>query len=323
MRSTRTRLRRRRSSPAACMSRSDRRGPRRSTRKRARCSGSGATSSATTFAAPGRRRSSSATCCIMHFDGSDQQYVVALDKNTGKTVWKTARSIDFQGSRPGRQAAGRRRLSQSLRDAARDDGGREAAAHQPGRQSDLRIRPAHGQGALAHRRAEKPLGEHGPGGRTRDGVLPERLRRQSAHGRAAWTARATSPRTHVVWRVGRGVPQKPSVLLVGDLDLHDQRRRHREHGGRAARARSSGRRASAAATRPHRFRPAAASTSSARKARPRCSMPAASSKSSPRIIWTTGSWRRRRSPVRRCSSAHARISTESSSKRRLMRRARP
>jgi len=33
---------------------------------------------------------------IMHFDGSDFQYVVALDKNTGKTVWRTERSVDFK-----------------------------------------------------------------------------------------------------------------------------------------------------------------------------------------------------------------------------------
>lgn len=33
---------------------------------------------------------------LMHFDGSDLQYVVALDKNTGRTVWKTNRSIDFR-----------------------------------------------------------------------------------------------------------------------------------------------------------------------------------------------------------------------------------
>ena len=33
---------------------------------------------------------------IMHFDGSDFQYVVALDKNTGKTVWRTDRSVDFK-----------------------------------------------------------------------------------------------------------------------------------------------------------------------------------------------------------------------------------
>lgn len=33
---------------------------------------------------------------ILHFDGSDFQYVVALDKKTGKTVWKTDRSVDFK-----------------------------------------------------------------------------------------------------------------------------------------------------------------------------------------------------------------------------------
>ena len=36
----------------------------------------------------------------MHFDGSDVQYLVALDKSTGKTVWKTDRSIDFQDLDP-------------------------------------------------------------------------------------------------------------------------------------------------------------------------------------------------------------------------------
>ena len=33
---------------------------------------------------------------LMHCDGSDVQYAVALDKRTGRTVWKTPRSIDFQ-----------------------------------------------------------------------------------------------------------------------------------------------------------------------------------------------------------------------------------
>lgn len=33
---------------------------------------------------------------FLNFDGSDLQYLAALDKNTGKTVWKTDRSIDFQ-----------------------------------------------------------------------------------------------------------------------------------------------------------------------------------------------------------------------------------
>ncbi|HEV8541399.1 MAG TPA: PQQ-binding-like beta-propeller repeat protein [Verrucomicrobiae bacterium] len=37
---------------------------------------------------------------IMNFDGSDFQYVIALDKKTGQTVWKTNRSIDFQDLTP-------------------------------------------------------------------------------------------------------------------------------------------------------------------------------------------------------------------------------
>ena len=32
---------------------------------------------------------------IMNFDGSDHQFVVALDKKTGKTVWETKRSVDY------------------------------------------------------------------------------------------------------------------------------------------------------------------------------------------------------------------------------------
>ena len=33
---------------------------------------------------------------IMNFDGSDRQFVIALDKRTGRTVWRTNRSIDFR-----------------------------------------------------------------------------------------------------------------------------------------------------------------------------------------------------------------------------------
>jgi outer membrane protein assembly factor BamB len=33
---------------------------------------------------------------IMNFDGSDFQYVVALDGKTGQTVWRTERSVDFK-----------------------------------------------------------------------------------------------------------------------------------------------------------------------------------------------------------------------------------
>jgi len=37
---------------------------------------------------------------ILHFDGSDQQYVVALDKETGETVWRTDRTVQFDDVNP-------------------------------------------------------------------------------------------------------------------------------------------------------------------------------------------------------------------------------
>jgi outer membrane protein assembly factor BamB len=37
---------------------------------------------------------------LQQFDGSDKQYVVALDKKTGKTVWEVNRSVDYQDLGP-------------------------------------------------------------------------------------------------------------------------------------------------------------------------------------------------------------------------------
>jgi outer membrane protein assembly factor BamB len=37
---------------------------------------------------------------ILHFDGSDRQYVAAMDKRTGKTAWTTSRSVDYNDLDP-------------------------------------------------------------------------------------------------------------------------------------------------------------------------------------------------------------------------------
>src|SRR6185503_11377175 len=43
---------------------------------------------------------------VMNFDGSDHQFIVALDKQTGRTVWRKERSIDFKDLGPdGKPAA--------------------------------------------------------------------------------------------------------------------------------------------------------------------------------------------------------------------------
>ena len=128
---------------------------------------------------------------LLHYDGSDLQYVVALDKRTGKTVWKTQRSIDFKDLGSRRQAAGRRRHAQGVCDAADRHGGRRAAAHQHGRQGDLCLRPADRQGAVACRGADEPLGQHASGLRLRPRVPADRL----SQGRAAGGA-PRGPRRH-------------------------------------------------------------------------------------------------------------------------------
>lgn len=56
---------------------------------------------------------------ILHFDGSDRQYVVAMDKKTGETVWETKRSVDFKDldpktGQPGRQGDFRKAFSTPL-----------------------------------------------------------------------------------------------------------------------------------------------------------------------------------------------------------------
>lgn len=153
---------------------------------------------------------------IMHFDGSDQQYVVALDKNTGKTVWKTARSIDFRDLLPdGRPEADgdfRKAFSTPLVTTVNGQplllslGGKAAYGYDPltGRELwRLEERTNHSAStvpALGHGLAFYPTGFSAPH------LLAVRM-----DGRGDVTG------THVVWRVTRGVPQKPSIALVGDL----------------------------------------------------------------------------------------------------------
>jgi outer membrane protein assembly factor BamB len=153
---------------------------------------------------------------IMHFDGSDQQYVVALDKNSGKTVWKTPRSIDFQDlGRDGKpQADGdfRKAFATPLvttvsgRPLLLSLGGKATYGYDPLTGRELwRI-----EERKSHSASTVPAIGHGmafyPTGFDASQLLAVRM-----DGQGDVTA------THVVWRLGRGVPQKPSVLLLGEM----------------------------------------------------------------------------------------------------------
>ena len=145
---------------------------------------------------------------LMHFDGADVQYAVALDKLTGRTVWKTERSIDFKDLTP----EGKPKLDGDLRKGfstplvVSHEGtpllisvaSKATYAYEPVTGKELwrveehkhhsgTVRPVYGHGlvftATGHAKGE--MWAVRPGGR---GVVTD---------------------THVVWKVTKNVPNRP------------------------------------------------------------------------------------------------------------------
>lgn len=153
---------------------------------------------------------------IMQFDGSDRQFVIALDKLTGKTVWQTPRSIDFKDLNPDGTPEGdgdfRKGFSTPLIVTVANEpllvslGSKAAYAYDP-RTGKERWRL---EERSTHSPSSRPVAGNGlvfyPSGWTTGQVLAIK-----PDGRGDVTA------THVVWRVTRGAPLKPSLLLAGDL----------------------------------------------------------------------------------------------------------
>lgn len=152
---------------------------------------------------------------IMHFDGSDQQYLVGLDKRTGRTVWLTKRSIDFKDLKPDGtiEADGDFRKAFSTPHVVMSGG--EPVLVSIGSKATYGYDPRNGkelwrlEERSAHSGSTRPVPGHGlifyPTGFPTGQLLAIRLD----------AVRDAMP--GVVWKVTRGVPNKPSVLLVGDL----------------------------------------------------------------------------------------------------------
>jgi outer membrane protein assembly factor BamB len=153
---------------------------------------------------------------IMHFDGIDVQYVVALDKGTGKTVWKTPRSMDFKDLTPDGKVDGDGDFRKAFatphivevegRPLLISLGGKALYAYEPMTGKEVwRL-----EDRSSHSASTRPVAGHGlifyP-----TGWEHSKLRAIKPEGSGDITA------TNVVWQVTRGVPNKPSILLVGDL----------------------------------------------------------------------------------------------------------
>ena len=153
---------------------------------------------------------------LMHFDGSDRQFVIALDKGTGRTVWQTRRSIDFQDTdEQGRPAAeGDLRKAFSTPHVEQINGrwemislGAKAAySYDPFTGHELWRVEERGQ----HSASTRPVIGQGmvffP-----TGFAVGQLFAVRTGGKGLITD------THVAWKVKRGVSNKPSILLVDEL----------------------------------------------------------------------------------------------------------
>jgi outer membrane protein assembly factor BamB len=144
---------------------------------------------------------------VFNVDGRDVQYVVALDKATGKTVWKTDRSVNFQNVTPNL------RKCYSTPIIAKNGDKRQLISVGPRATMGYDIptgkeiwKVTYGGWSIA----PQPI--------YRDGILymisayinPE-----------LWAVRTDGQgdvtSSHVLWKNSKGMPSRPSPILVGDL----------------------------------------------------------------------------------------------------------
>jgi outer membrane protein assembly factor BamB len=153
---------------------------------------------------------------IMHFDGIDVQYVVALDKDTGKTVWKTPRSIDFKDLEANGKPKGDGDFRKAYATPTIIDVGGQPLLVSLGGKAIYGYDPMTGkerwrvEERRSHSASTRPVAGLGmvfyPTGWESTQLLAIR-----PDGAGDVTA------THVVWRLTRGVPNKPSILFVDGL----------------------------------------------------------------------------------------------------------
>ena len=165
---------------------------------------------------------------LMHFDGSDHQFVVALDKHTGRTVWRRERSIDFKDlDADGKPASeGDWRKAFATPHVARLGG--QAILFSLGAKALYAYEPLTGEELwrveerTSHSAGTRPVVGHGlvfaPTGWASGqllALLPGR-RGEVIDANADPDAVSPRPRLQVAWKTKRSVARKPSLLLVDD-----------------------------------------------------------------------------------------------------------
>ncbi len=170
---------------------------------------------------------------FMNFDGSDHQFIVALDKKTGKTAWRKERSIDYKDLGPdGKpEAEGDWRKAYGTPHVAEFDG--RPVLISSGAKAHYGYDPLTGtelwrvEERSCHSAAARPVVGGGmifiPAGFSKGTLLAIRAPSGQSHDHSV--VDATKPnetdgspsQLGVAWKSTRNVPNKPSLLLVRDL----------------------------------------------------------------------------------------------------------
>ena len=142
---------------------------------------------------------------LINFDGYDLQYVVALDKRTGQTVWRRDRSIDYNTHDGDLKKA-------YCTPTVLEHGGRLQLVS-PGAVGTVAYDPLTGEELWkvhhgGYNAAARPLYTHGMVIINTEGGL--RLLAVRPDGKGDVTE------THIVWNYDRSTPTRPSQLVVGD-----------------------------------------------------------------------------------------------------------
>ncbi|MBI3417898.1 MAG: PQQ-binding-like beta-propeller repeat protein [Verrucomicrobia bacterium] len=165
---------------------------------------------------------------IMNFDGSDHQFIVALDKATGKTVWQVNRSLDYKDLGPdGKpESEGDWRKAFATAHVATFDG--KPVLLSQGAKAFYAYEPATGaelwrvEERTSHSAGTRPVVGEGlifvPSGWSTGQLLALQPGKKGEvlDVNAPADASATG-QLRVAWKSKRNVPRKPSLTLVGDL----------------------------------------------------------------------------------------------------------
>lgn len=144
---------------------------------------------------------------VVHVDGRDVQYIIALDKQTGATVWKTPRSIDFTDVPVHQRKAYSMPIVAPRREGTQliSPAGRSLYSYDPATGKEL-WRVHHRGWSVAPR----PVFGHGLVFAMIDRDQPE-----------LWAIRSDGngdvTDSHIAWKEHRGMPPRCSPLLIGDL----------------------------------------------------------------------------------------------------------